>query len=133
MLSSQFLHGPPSAIFPRDFATNSPCVFLVFPIPPKYALVRTLNYFTVLTTPGGLRSSLFWGLTQHSFTVSYRSYLTLTDGTDRWSRNVGKYKVKLRNVPEEQRSHLLRDESLILRGNLLSCAIPRYVINILAT
>jgi len=32
--------------------------------------------------------------------------LTLADGTGRWSRNVGKYKVKLRNVPEEQGSYL---------------------------
>jgi hypothetical protein len=133
MLSSQFFLGPPSATFPRDFATNIPYVFLVFPIPPKCAILRTLTYFTILTTPDGLRFLLFWGLTQHSFAVSYRSYLTLRDGTDRWSRKVGKYKVKLRNVPEERRSHVPRNVSLKLPADLLRNAIPHYVINILAT
>jgi hypothetical protein len=101
---------------------TSPGVFPVFPIPPNCAPLRTLTYCTVLTTPGGLRSSLFWGLTQHSFTVSYQSYLTLTDRAERRSRNVGKYRVMVRNVPEEHRSHLTPhpNGSLKLPGNLLS-------------
>jgi hypothetical protein len=62
--------------------------FLIFSIPPKCALLQNLTYLAILTAPGSHRSSHFWGVTQHSLAVTYRSYLTLKDGTDRWSRNV---------------------------------------------
>jgi hypothetical protein len=32
-------------------------------------------------------------------------FLTLEDGTDKFSRNVGDYQSTLRNIPEEQSSH----------------------------
>jgi hypothetical protein len=38
--------------------------------------------------------------------------LTLEDGTDRFSPNVGNYQSTLRNIPEDLRPHLHRGESL---------------------
>jgi hypothetical protein len=66
------------------------------------------------------RSSLFWDFTQRRLVVSnrrlgltypsqlQRSSLTFPDGTDRLSRN----QSTLRNIPEEQRSHLHRGGNL---------------------
>jgi hypothetical protein len=52
------------------------------------------------------------------FGTTYRlflDWLTLDDGTDRWSRNVGNYKSTTRNIPEERRSsprHIRMDSDL---------------------
>jgi len=48
----------------------------------------------------------FWGnLSISSSRVKKsKSYLTLIDETERWSRNVGNYQFTLRNIPEELRS-----------------------------
>ena len=71
-------------------------------------------------------SSLFWNFTQHRLVVIdrrfgtiYRSHLqgsssllTLENGTDRLSRNVGNYQSTLRKIAEELTSHLCRGGSL---------------------
>jgi hypothetical protein len=44
---------------------------------------------------------------ENATSPSSLDYLILDVGTDRLSRNVGKYKFTLRNIPEEQRSQCL--------------------------
>ena len=50
-----------------------------------------------------------------SGTAFQEECLTLKDGTDRLSRNVGNHQYTLRKIPEERRSHLYRRGSLKLR------------------
>jgi hypothetical protein len=49
------------------------------------------------------------------------SPLTLEDGTDRLSRNVGNYESTLRNIPEERRSPLHRGGNLKSRVVQVGC------------
>lgn len=53
--------------------------------------------------------------------------LTLKDGTERFSRNVGKYKSTLHNVWEERRSHWHRGGSLKSRVPLIIFYLDLYV------
>ena len=58
----------------------------------------TRRFMTLLTTACHLRSALFWGITQRRMAIFYQRlwasigyiFLTLDDGTDTVSRNVGK-------------------------------------------
>ena len=57
-----------------------------------------------------MTSCLFCDVTQRTLVVCYREklllrWLTLEDGNDRLSRNVGNYQSTLRKILEERRSH----------------------------
>ena len=52
-----------------------------------------------------MRTALLWVITQRIVVISYRSFGTLEDGTDKLSWNVGT-KSPLRNNPEERSSQI---------------------------
>jgi hypothetical protein len=54
--------------------------------------------------------------------VVFLDCLTLDDGTDRPSRNVGNYQSKRHNMPEDQRSHPERQFSHLCQVRNLQCA-----------
>jgi hypothetical protein len=78
-----------------------------------------------------MRSSFFWDVTHRTLVVTVVSEqlidpifkgqavqddcVTVEDGTDRLSRNFGNYQSRLRNIPEERRSHIAL--KLYLRSN----------------
>jgi hypothetical protein len=71
-----------------------------------------------------MRSSFFWGVTQRTLVDTdisgqstpffFKGY-TVQDGSDWLSRNFGSYQSTLRKMPEEQRSHLRRDRSTMVK------------------
>jgi hypothetical protein len=84
-----------------------------------YSRLITTVQFNYLNQP----SSLFlWAVTQRRLVVTYITgqpidpifldCLTLEDGINRLSRNVGNYQSTLRNIPDERWSHLHRAWSL---------------------
>jgi hypothetical protein len=72
---------------------------------------------------------LFSGiLTERRLVNGYR--FTLEDGADRLSRNVGKYRSTLPNIPEQRRSHLRRAYQLPMQ-NIAAMPKKKELINLL--